>query len=256
MTRRMAAGSEYGGSRIVSALYYGSPTFFADRLPARPMNTRAFSVAGALLCNLALHGAHAQQPAGDPRRGITAEDYFSFELASDPRISPDGSQVVYVVSRVDRVQNRRIPAIWIARTDGAGAPRVLVEEGWSASAPRWLADGKTVAFTSARSADDTGSVAARRQAGSRAQLWLVDASGGAPPHRVSTVKNGVSNCAPSPTGDFAVCLSRTGPSDSWPAGEERREVRHYTQSGYKVKETGWLQPTPPPPREIRLSSGP
>ena len=53
------------------------------------------------------------------KRGVTAEDYFSFELVSDPRISPDGSHVVYVVSRVDRAQNRRVPSIWMAPTDDA-----------------------------------------------------------------------------------------------------------------------------------------
>ena len=75
--------------------------------------------------------AAAQQPT---KRGITPEDYFNFELASDPRVSPDGSQVAYVVSRVDRALNRRIPSLWITRTDGSGAPRQLVSEGWSPSA--------------------------------------------------------------------------------------------------------------------------
>jgi dipeptidyl aminopeptidase/acylaminoacyl peptidase len=171
----------------------------------------------------------AQQPAGDPRRGITAEDYFSFELASDPRISPDGSQVVYVVSRVDRAQNRRVPSIWISRIDGA--PRLLIDEAWNASTPRWSADGKTISFISARSPDDT----TRRNA--RAQLWLVSADGSGAPRRVSSVKNGVSNCTLSPKGDRAVCLSRTGLSDSV---ERKSDVRHYAQSGYKFNDTGWF----------------
>ena len=64
----------------------------------------------------------AQSPGS--KRGITAEDYFSFELVSDPRISPDGSRVVYVVSRVDRAQNRRVPSIWMAPTDGSAPARV------------------------------------------------------------------------------------------------------------------------------------
>ena len=197
-------------------------------------------VTAAILCAIVALPPHAiaQQPSGDPRRGITAEDYFSFELASDPRISPDATQVVYVVSRVDRTQNRRIPAIWIAASTG-GAPRVLIDESWNASTPRWSADGKTISFISARSPDDTGTVAARRQTGARAQLWLVSAAGGAP-RRVSTVKNGVSNCTLSPQGDKAVCLVRTGPSDNWPAGKERSDVRHYSQSGYKFNDSGWF----------------
>ncbi|MDB4874886.1 MAG: peptidase prolyl oligopeptidase active site domain protein [Gemmatimonadetes bacterium] len=180
--------------------------------------------------------AHAQSTA---QRGITAEDYFQFELVSDPRVSPDGSQVTYVVARVDRAQNRRVPSIWIAPTNGSRAPRVLVDESWSPSAPRWAPDGVTVGFISARAPSDTGSTAARRAPAPRAQLWTVATTGGTP-RRVTSVGNGVSNCAWSPDGARAVCLVRTGPSDALPAGKERSDVRHYTQSNYKFNDTGWF----------------
>jgi len=124
------------------------------------------------------------QAAG--KRGITAEDYFSFELASDPHVSPDGSQVVYVVSRVDRTQNRRVPSIWIAPTDGSRPAHVLIDESWAPSAPRWAPDGSTVGFISARAAADT---AARRAAPARGQLWTVAPSGGAA-RRATSVGNG------------------------------------------------------------------
>jgi len=58
------------------------------------------------------------------KRGITAEDYFAFEFASDPRVSPDGNQVVYLTSRVDRSANRRVPQVWIANTDGSIQPGI------------------------------------------------------------------------------------------------------------------------------------
>jgi Tol biopolymer transport system component len=61
------------------------------------------------------------------RRGITAEDYFGFVFAADPRLSPDGSQVVYVSSRVDRARNRRVPSIWIVPSDGNAPPRMIVD---------------------------------------------------------------------------------------------------------------------------------
>ena len=176
-------------------------------------------------------------PLAAQKRGITAEDYFSFELVSDPRISPDGSQVVYVVSRVDRAQNRRVPSVWIAPTDGSSPARVLIGEDWSPGAPRWSPDGTLVEFVSARASSDTGS-AARRGAGSRPQLWLQPVSGGVP-RRVTSIMNGVSGCVPSPTGGKVACLVRTGPSDKWPAGKERSDVRHYSHIAYKFNDSGW-----------------
>src|SRR4029077_5094157 len=39
---------------------------------------------------------------GIAARGITAEDYFAFESIADPHISPDGHQIVYTVTTIDR----------------------------------------------------------------------------------------------------------------------------------------------------------
>ena len=176
-------------------------------------------------------------PLSSQKRGVTAEDYFSFELVSDPHISPDGSQVVYTVSRVDRTQNRRVPSIWIAPTDGSAPAHVLIAEDWSPSSPRWSPDGTLVEFVTARSPNDTGS-AVRRGTAQRPQLWLQPVGGGAP-RRVTSIMNGVSGCVPSPAGGKVACLVRTGPSDKWPAGKERSDVRHYTHIAYKFNDTGW-----------------
>ncbi|MEP6491185.1 MAG: S9 family peptidase [bacterium] len=179
----------------------------------------------ACVLTVAAQSLLAQAPAG--KRGITAEDYFGFELAADPHVSPDGSQVVYTVSRVDRAQNRRIPSLWIAPTDGSRPARVLIDESWAPSAPRWASNGSTVGFISAHAP------------AARAQLWTVASTGGTP-RRVTGIGNGVSSCVWSDDGKRAACLVRTGPSDAWPAGKERSDVRHYTQSSYKFNDTGWF----------------
>ena len=58
-------------------------------------------------------------------RGVTAEDYFAFETLGDPRFSPDGSTIAFVVTTVDQKQNRRRSAIWSVPADGSREPSAL-----------------------------------------------------------------------------------------------------------------------------------
>jgi dipeptidyl aminopeptidase/acylaminoacyl peptidase len=104
-----------------------------------------------LLAPLARTGAQETK-----RRGVTPEDYFAFEFASDPHISPDGKLVAYVVTTVDQKQNRRQSQIWIAATDGSLAPRQFTTSQQSSTSPRWLPDSRALAFLSARPATDGG----------------------------------------------------------------------------------------------------
>src|SRR5258705_4551986 len=83
-------------------------------------------------------------------RGITPEDYFSFEFLSDPHLSPDGRLAAYVVTKVDRAQNRRNSSIWLVATDGTTAPRQFTTSPQSTSYPRRNTDGQQLAFHSNR----------------------------------------------------------------------------------------------------------
>src|SRR5258705_8322971 len=72
--------------------------------------------ATAVCVALALLASAPAAPA--QTRGVTAGDYYSFETLSDPRFSPDGATIAFVVTTVDEKQNRRRGAIWSVPADG------------------------------------------------------------------------------------------------------------------------------------------
>ena len=171
------------------------------------------------------------------QRGITPEDYFAFESLSDPHLSPDGKLVAYVVTKVDRAQNRRNSAIWMVAADGVRAPWQFTTNPQSATSPRWSPDGRSLAFLSSRPAEGIA------QEQPRPQVYVLSLEGGEA-RRVTNLKNGVSLFQWSPDGLRLVVVSRIGPSDSRPPGKEdskdRSDVRHYKNTSYKFNDSGWF----------------
>ena len=185
------------------------------------LSKKTFSIATLILCFSAVVVV-AQAP-----RGITPEDYYSFEFISDPNISPDGKLVAYVVTKIDRAQNRRNAAIWMVTTDGSRAPWQFTTSPQTSNSPRWSADGKSLAFLSSRPESTAAAASAAMPAEQpRAQVYLLSMNGGEA-RRVTNLTNGVSTFRWSPDGSRFVIVSRVGPSDSRAANRDRSDVRHY-----------------------------
>ena len=86
--------------------------------------------------------AHSATP---PRPTFSAMDVFALEWASDPEISPDGSQVAYVRRSFDIKTDKRLGTIWLVGRDGSNH-RPLVGGASSEASPRWSPDGSRLAF--------------------------------------------------------------------------------------------------------------
>jgi dipeptidyl aminopeptidase/acylaminoacyl peptidase len=157
------------------------------------------------------------------------EDVYALTSAGDPRLSPDGRRVAYVVSRIDRAANAYRSAIWIAPLDGSEEPRQLTSGERSDDQPRWSPDGHWLAFVSSR---DGGEEKAH------GQLYVLPAAGGEP-RRLTDGDEGVESIAWSPDSS-RIAFARRVRDEAYEEDDERRRApRRFTRIFFKLDSVGW-----------------
>ncbi len=81
---------------------------------------------------------------------VTPEDIVNLKQVSAPDISPDGKQVVYVVTTPMPAGSHKNSHIWIASTDKSTKPQPFAMGGGADTEPRWAPGGDSIAFLSDR----------------------------------------------------------------------------------------------------------
>ena len=164
-------------------------------------------------------------------RRLSLENYMDMESVSNPQISPDGNQIIYARSWVDKLNDSRKSSLWIIDADGS-RNRTLSE----GSGARWSPDGTRIAYT--HEGDPRGSQIFVR--------WM-DAEGAK--SQITRLDNGPSNLRWSPDGQWIAFTSRVDDSadfagvqlPSRPEGADwTSEPKVVERAGYKRDRQGYI----------------
>lgn len=167
-------------------------------------------------------------PSTTPGRPLEAADLFRIQLVSDPRPSPDGQLVAYVLTTLHQEEDEYRSAIWVAPI-GQGEPRQLTSGTTRDTSPRWSPDGTTLAFVSNRpphrqppmtdeaASNTVEAKPAQKQKPDGApnrptnQIWLLPFFGGEP-RQLTNAQFGASSPEWSPIGDAITFVAKSDPA--------------------------------------------
>lgn len=139
------------------------------------MNARFPLAILAVLSLVVPLAAQVNDEASDADR-LQYLDVFEMEVAADPRISPDGSRIVYVRRGFDIMTDGSRTALWMINSDGTDH-RALTDGTSEVASPRWSPDGNRLLYV--KSEDGSAQVFLRwMDSGQTAELTNVTESPG------------------------------------------------------------------------------
>lgn len=151
--------------------------------------------------------------AADGTRPFSIHDMLAMDRISDARVSPDGSQVAFVLRTTDLAANRGRTDLWLLDARSKAIRRLTTHEAGDTS-PRWAADGKSLYFLSTR--------------GGSQQVWRLPLTGGEP-EKVTSEPLDVDNLEVAPGGRLLVLSMEVfpgkNPADTKKALEDKAAMK-------------------------------
>ena len=169
-------------------------------------------------------------------RLITIRDLFDLKFVGDPQLSPDGTQVAFVVTTIDADADEYRSRIWLVPADGSVPPRPLTSGEKADTAPRWSPDGTRIAFLSTR--------------GGKPQLYVLAIDGGEA-RKVTDQPEGAGEAAWSPDGArlaFAAAVKAKAEEENGDADKKKaddaKEPLRIERLKYKFDGRGYIHGKP------------
>src|SRR5579863_1190972 len=191
-----------------------------------------------IACSTVLHA----QSAPPPKTPTIDQSLEAFNVFS-PKISPDGTRVIYEQSRTNWEANAFDTELWIANV-ATGARHPLSQRGSSSSDAAWSPDGRWIAFLSDRPASLKDSPSGKRQ------LYLMPADSG-DAQQITKMENGINSFEWAPD-SRRIALAAQGPEPK--AMKDRKESfgdYNVIHADYRMTHL-WLVDVPIPDQAGRI----